>query len=138
MRRTIVLLLLPLALSACEELGIPDPEKRAAAALAEGRAVGGACRHAGRALEDCFALNPEAQKAAVFEGWRSMNDYMTENKIESVKPEIPVEVPKSPEEIAREKAQADAEKHATHDAEPPPETPLARLRARNQREPEPH
>ncbi len=138
MRRTLVFLLIPLALSACEELGIPDPEKRAAAALAEGRAVGGACRHAGRALEDCFALNPDAQKAAVFEGWRSMNDYMTENKIESVKPEIPVQVPKSPEELAREKAEAESAKHATDETAAPPETPLSRLRARNQRESEAH
>ncbi|MCB1957272.1 MAG: hypothetical protein KDG55_16460 [Rhodocyclaceae bacterium] len=138
MRRYLLLLLLPLTLSACEELGIPDPEKRAAAALAEGRAIGGACRHAGRALEDCFALNPDAPKAAVFEGWRSMNDYMTENKIQAVKPEIPVKVPKTAEEIAHEKAAAEQEKQAAHDPEPAVESPLARLRARSQKEPEAH
>ena len=53
---------------------------------ADGKAVGGACRHAGRALEDCYALNRKADRAAVFAGWREMNDYMRENKIDVVAP----------------------------------------------------
>lgn len=77
-----------LALCACDRLGIPDPAKEAAAREADGKAIGGACRHAGRALEDCYAMNPSAEKAAVFAGWKEMNDYMAENKIEVVKPEI--------------------------------------------------
>jgi hypothetical protein len=75
-------------LSGCELLGIESPEKLAAARDAEGRAVGGACRHAGRAIEDCFALNKRADKAAVFAGWRDMNDYMRENKISEVPPQL--------------------------------------------------
>ena len=67
-------------------LGIESPEKVAAAREAEGRAVGGACRHAGRAIEDCYTLNRRADKAAIFAGWRDMNDYMRENKIDSVPP----------------------------------------------------
>jgi hypothetical protein len=54
----------------------------------DGKAVGGACRHAGRALEDCYALNRKADRAAVFAGWREMNDYMRENKIEVVAPQL--------------------------------------------------
>lgn len=77
------------ALSACDRLGIPDPAKDAAAKDAEGRAIGSACRQAGRALEDCFNLNSTAQKASIFAGWKEMNDYMTENKLEIVKPEVP-------------------------------------------------
>lgn len=76
-------------LAGCEQLGIPDPAKEAAAATAEGKAIGAACRHSGRALEDCYALNPGSLKAAVFEGWRSMNDYMIENKLEIVPPTLP-------------------------------------------------
>jgi len=67
-------------------LGIESPEKVAATREAEGKAIGGACRHAGRAIEDCYALNKKADKAAVFAGWRDMNDYMRENKIEPVAP----------------------------------------------------
>lgn len=81
-------ILLPLLLAACDRLGIPDPAKEAAAKEAEGKAIGAACRHAGRALEDCYALNPAAGKAAVFAGWKEMNDYMAENKIEVVRPEV--------------------------------------------------
>ncbi len=82
-----LLLLLPLA--GCELLGIPDPAKEAAAKEAEGKAVGSACRHAMRAIEDCYTLNPKAQKAAVYLGWREMDEYMRENKLEGVAPTVP-------------------------------------------------
>ena len=75
-------------LAGCDLLGIDSPEKIAAARDADGRAVGGACRHAGRAIEDCYALNRKAERAAVFAGWREMNDYMRENKIEPVAPQL--------------------------------------------------
>ena len=73
-------------------LGIESPQRAAAAKEADGRAVGGACRHAARAIEDCYALNKKAEKAAVFAGWRDMNDYMRENKIEPVAPQIVTQV----------------------------------------------
>ena len=77
------------ALAGCERLGIPDPAKTEAQSEADGKAVGSACRHAGRAIEDCFTLNPTAQRAAVFAGWKEMNDYMAENKIAEVAPQLP-------------------------------------------------
>jgi hypothetical protein len=88
MRHTalISVLLAALALSGCDLFG-ESAEKIAAAKEAEGKAIGGACRHAGRAIEDCYALNKKADKASVFAGWRDMNDYMRENKIESVPPQ---------------------------------------------------
>ncbi|CAN5456574.1 hypothetical protein BH09PSE6_BH09PSE6_25970 [soil metagenome] len=76
------------ALGGCDMLGIETPATIAAAATADGKAVGAACRHAGRAIEDCYVLNPKAHKAAVFDGWREMNDYMTKNKIEVVAPQM--------------------------------------------------
>lgn len=80
---------LALLLAGCEQLGIEDPAKVAAAKEAEGKAVGSACRHAMRAIEDCYVLNPKAQKAAVFAGWREMDEYMRENKLEGVTPQVP-------------------------------------------------
>lgn len=77
--------LLVLLLAGCEQIAVLDGSK---AIEAEGKAVGGACRHAGRALEDCYAMNEKASKAAVFTGWREMNDYMVQNKIETVPPVI--------------------------------------------------
>ncbi|MBL8473524.1 MAG: hypothetical protein KF778_08405 [Rhodocyclaceae bacterium] len=83
------LLLLLLSLTACDKLGIPDAAKTAAMEEADGKAVGAACRHAGRAIEDCFTMNPKAPRSAVFAGWKDMNDYMTENKIDVVQPVVP-------------------------------------------------
>lgn len=74
-------------LAGCDLLGESD-EQYAARRDADGRAIGSACRHAGRAIEDCYLLNKRADKAAVFAGWREMNDYMRENKIEPVVPEL--------------------------------------------------
>jgi len=91
-KRCLVLMSFPL-LAGCdalyELLDIPDPQKVAAAVEAEGRAVGSACRHAGRSLEDCYLLNPGAQKAAVYAGWRDMNDYMLMNNMEVVPSKLP-------------------------------------------------
>ena len=81
-------LLLLFSLAGCDQvaalLELPDPGKEAAAAEAEGKAIGSACRHTGRALEDCYALNAKAQKAAIFAGWREMNDYMMQNNMQTV------------------------------------------------------
>lgn len=97
-------LLLLLLLAGCDQLGalleLPDPQKEAATVEAEGQAIGGACRHSGRALEDCYAMNPKAQKAAVFSGWREMNDYMMQNNMQSVPPrlsQVPETAPASPQ-----------------------------------------
>jgi hypothetical protein len=76
-------------LAGCDMLGLESPQAATARKEAEGKAVGSACRHAGRAIEDCYVLNKKADKSAVFAGWREMNDYMRENKIEEVKPELP-------------------------------------------------
>ena len=76
----------------CDALGIDTPEKLAAVREADGKAIGGACRHAGRAIEDCYTLNKRADKAAVFAGWRDMNDYMRENKIEPVPSQLATQV----------------------------------------------
>jgi hypothetical protein len=83
---------LPL-LSACDRLAelleIPNPVEEAAKAEAEGQAIGSACRQSGRSLEDCYALNAEAQKAAIFTGWKSMNDYMMEHNLKEVPSQLP-------------------------------------------------
>jgi hypothetical protein len=97
MRRTLITIVCFAAslLAGCDMLGIDSPEKMAAAREADGKAIGGACRHAGRAIEDCYALNKKADRAAVFAGWRDMNDYMRENKIEAVTPQLSGQVAKA-------------------------------------------
>jgi hypothetical protein len=83
-----LILLLLAALAGCDQLGVETPAAVALKREAEGKAIGGACRHAGRAIEDCYTLNRKADKGAIFAGWREMNDYMRENKIDAVKPEL--------------------------------------------------
>ena len=106
-------------LAGCDMLGLDSPEKLAAARDADGRAIGGACRHAGRAIEDCYALNRKADRAAVFAGWRDMNDYMRENKIESVAPQLTAQVAPAAK-AADEKAEAApaADKRPARSADP--------------------
>ncbi len=74
----------PLWLGGCEQLGIESPAEVAAKREAEGKAVGAGCRHAARSVEACYSLNKRADKAAIFAGWREMNDYMRENKIDAM------------------------------------------------------
>lgn len=74
-----------LLLAGCEIPGIyPDP--KAVAKEADSKATGGGCRHAMRSLEDCYTMNPKASRASVFAGWKEMDGYMRENKIEGVAP----------------------------------------------------
>ena len=108
--RLILLLLLPLMLAACEQLGLEDPVKVQAAREAEGRATGSACRHSGRALEDCYEKNGKVSRAAIFAGWREMDEYMRENKIETVKSSLPAAEKKDSAAIsATEESAADKE-----------------------------
>jgi hypothetical protein len=101
--RTVPLIALgaALLLSGCELLGLDAPEKLAAVKEADGKAIGSACRHAGRAIEDCYLLNPKAQRAAVFSGWREMDEYMRENKLDAVPPQLANPAPAgAPAEVA--------------------------------------
>jgi len=69
-----------LMLAGCEIPGVyPDP--KIAQREADAKATGGGCRHAMRGIEDCYTMNPKAPRAAVFTGWKEMDQYMRENKI---------------------------------------------------------
>jgi hypothetical protein len=112
MRRPLALAFALLAvalLAGCDMLGIESAEKTAAAREADGKAVGGACRHAGRAIEDCYAIYRKADRAAIFAGWRDMNDYMRENKIEPVAPQLTAQAA-APKAAAPSKGEAEVEK----------------------------
>ncbi len=80
------------ALAGCDLLGIETASQLAEKKAAEGKALGGACRHAARSIEQCYELNKRADKAAMFAGWREMNDYMRENKIDAMPPPAATEV----------------------------------------------
>jgi hypothetical protein len=75
-----------------QEMGIESP----AAREADGRAVGGACRQSGRAIEDCYAIYSWLPRASIYEGWRDMDAYMRENQLETVAPQLPPVPPPTP------------------------------------------
>ena len=79
-------LLIPLTvllLAGCDLPGMgPDP--RIAQREAEAKAIGSACRYGLRGIEDCYSLNEKSSKAAIFTGWKEMDEYMRENKIEGI------------------------------------------------------
>ncbi|GGY28424.1 hypothetical protein [Paludibacterium paludis] len=83
-----VLLLLPivLSLSACNWLtNVTGLSKDA------NKAIGAACRQTGRSLEECYLRNPDADKAAIYAGWREMQEYMVKQKLgEMERPAEPV------------------------------------------------
>lgn len=68
-------------LAGCDIPGL-GPDQRALQREGDGKAIGGACRHAQRGIEDCYTLNPKASKSAIFTGWKDMDAYMRENKID--------------------------------------------------------
>lgn len=82
-----------LALVGCDQvgqkLGLENPAIKEARLDAEAKAVGSACRHSGRAIEDCYAIYGWLPKAGVYAGWREMDEYMRENKIETIVPQLP-------------------------------------------------
>jgi hypothetical protein len=93
LRASVGIVALLLGVSGCDmikqKMGIEDPLEKAARAEAEGKAVGGACRQSGRAIEDCYSIYSWLPKSAVYEGWRDMDAYMRDNKLETVEPQLP-------------------------------------------------
>lgn len=112
MKRILWLLAIPFLLSGCDQLkeraGFVDPAR----IEAEGKAIGGACRHAGRGLEDCYRLNRAASKAAVFAGWREMNEYMAKNNMAAMPPDLAAPQPAPPPAAPAEATAATTDKAA--------------------------
>ena len=114
-------------LSGCEQLGIESPANVKAIKEADSKAIGGACRHAGRAIEDCYTLNKKGDKAAMYAGWREMSEYMRENKLEPVAPVIKLESlepPKPPPPVV-----VAAPKDADDEDEPEPNAKPAKAKS---------
>ena len=82
--RLILLAAALLTLAGCEKLEAMLADPKIAQRIADSRAIGSACRFGLRSIEDCYALNEKASKASIFDGWKEMDQYMRENKIEGV------------------------------------------------------
>lgn len=116
MKTSLLILALPLLLTACDIPGLgPDP--RIAQREADAKAIGAGCRHALRGIEDCYSRNEKAPKTAVFEGWKEMDQYMRENKMDGIPPresatakQLPQEeiIEDGPAKPSRDKAAAES------------------------------
>ena len=80
------ILALALLLTGCDLVDALLADPKAIQREADAKAIGGACRHGLRSIEDCYALNDKASKAAIFAGWKDMDQYMRDNKIEGIEP----------------------------------------------------
>jgi hypothetical protein len=106
-----------LGLAGCDLLGLESASDVAARRDAEGKAVGGACRQAARSIEECYEHNKRADKAAVFTGWREMNDYMRENNLQA-QPEGERATPRVADAGVETEPRGAAEAGAKADAKP--------------------
>lgn len=93
-----------LGLTGCDQIGQRLGLDDAARKSAEAQAVGSACRHSGRSIEDCYAIYGWLPKAGIFAGWREMDAYMRENSIQTVAPQLPP--PESPGAARRRRQEA--------------------------------
>ncbi len=102
-----------IALTACDQigqkLGPADPAKQEERLETEATAAGSACRQSGRAIEDCYSIYGWLPKAGIYAGWREMDEYMRENKLETVAPQLPPPEPPG----AKRKAKKETTENAT-------------------------
>ncbi len=101
-------LALILLLAGCDSGLIPGlgTDPRAVQKEADSKAIGGACRYGLRSIEDCYTLNPKATKSHVFIGWKEMDQYMRENKIEGAASTVSTQEDVTAAAPAAEKASA--------------------------------
>lgn len=125
-----------LTLAGCDQLaakmGLEDPARKEARLEPEAKAVGSACRQSGRAIEDCYSIYSWLPKAGIFAGWREMDEYMRENKLETVAPQLPPPEPPGAKKRKKpadnggngsETAKAEGEAASGKEAEKPAEKP---------------
>ncbi len=126
-KRLPVIVALLLALAGCDQvnqkLGLEDPAQKEARTEAEAKAVGSACRHSGRAIEDCYAIYSWLPKAGIYAGWREMDEYMRQNQIETIAPQLP---PSEPPGTTKKKKKAAADEAAVAAPDPAAETKVAK------------
>ncbi|WP_269532757.1 hypothetical protein [Chitinimonas sp. BJYL2] len=87
MTTRVILIAILLGLTGCDRVN-----ELASQAKMNGQAIGAACRHSGRNLEDCYRRNARVSKADIFAGWKQMNEYMAKNSLDVVPP--PADQPK--------------------------------------------
>ena len=130
----LLLVCLTMGLAGCDlEALLADP--KVVQKEADSRAIGGACRHGLRSIEDCYSMNEKASKAAIFAGWKDMDQYMRDNKIDGIEPKglrPPAPAASMP---AGENAGAEASTETKAESTAPKENAKASAKAKNTKKP---
>lgn len=119
--KLLTMLALCMTLSACDYFQKSKSAKTPEELMAEGVALGAACRQVGQSLETCYARNPKGLKEGIFAGWKEMHEYMATKNLETLEPssskddarhERVKEKEKEREERAKERGKELKEKNA--------------------------
>lgn len=122
----LILLALALNLGGCDAVTALLADPKAAQRVADSKAIGSACRYGLRSIEDCYSLNEKASKASIFDGWKEMDQYMRENKIDGVPSKVSQGGGTPAEQIIEEKASEDTAKDKpASDSKPRPKAKAA-------------
>ena len=114
MKRRLAILSFTLLLAGCDDIAALLADPRVAQRVADAKAIGSACRYGVRSIEDCYAMNDKVSKAGIFEGWKEMDQYMRENKIDGIPSSISKGSSPVEEVITEPKAGASESESATN------------------------
>lgn len=120
MKRRLAILSFTLLLAGCDDIAALIADPRVAQRVADAKAIGSACRYGVRSIEDCYAMNDKVSKAGIFEGWKEMDQYMRDNKIDGIPSSIgkgasPVEEVISEPKAGASGSEAAADKTSSED-----------------------
>jgi hypothetical protein len=99
----LLLLAMTMSVVGCDNIVALMADPKVAQRIADSKAIGSACRYGLRSIEDCYALNEKASKASMFDGWKEMDQYMRDNKIEGI-PSTGVKAAPPADQMIEEKA----------------------------------
>jgi hypothetical protein len=117
MTQRLIITAIALLLAGCEIPGM-EPDPRIAKREADAKAIGSACRHGLRSIEDCYSLNEDASKADIFSGWTDMDQYRRENKTEGVRASVGKTDPEEETVVEEKPSKADARASAKSTTKP--------------------
>lgn len=109
-------LCMPLLLGGCIKGLLPDPEGDARKVEDEAAATGAGCRQAGRSLEQCYMRNEGLNRNGALRGWREMDEYMRQNKLE---PQLPSKEDQDKEAGLKDASKGEPEADASKPADAP-------------------
>lgn len=103
MKRRLALLSFALLLTGCDQITALMTDPRIAQRALDAKAIGSACRYGLRSIEDCYALNDKVSKSGIFDGWKEMDQYMRDNKIDGIRSSVSKSASPMEEVIAESK-----------------------------------